>query len=162
VKVLIADGDPIFRAVLNKRMKIQRPSDEIWESEDGEQAVLLALAYHPDLVLMDIGLTRIDGLAATQLIKSKMPEVQVIVLSNGGGDSCEASARQSGADAFFAKSMCWSVLNRLQETSILDLCPEIHEEGARREAGGSREEPGESGESDDDLLWRALRNSWSD
>ncbi len=158
MNVLIADNDPIFRAVLSRRLKAEEVFQEVWEAEDGEQAVLLALAFRPDLILMDVALAGIGGLNATLLIKAKMPEVRVIVVSAPGGEPYEELARRSGADAFFAKSICWSTLNRLQGATMEDLDGEGGTEAADRAGGEADRGVAEGGE---ELLWASLRNLWS-
>jgi DNA-binding NarL/FixJ family response regulator len=133
MKVLLADADPTFRAVVSSRMRMERPHEEVWEAEDGEQAVLLAIASRPQLVMMDMTLPGIGCLDAIRLIKSKLPEVQVLVLSTSPGD--QETARQAGADAFFRKSDCWSLLNRLQDPSVEELIAESGEESVRPQKG---------------------------
>ena len=112
--ILIADDDPIFRTALVGRLAASRPFEEVWEAGDGEEAVLLAFKLHPGLILMGLTLPRIGGMEATQLIKSKLPGVRIIVVSNFLDNVYEQAARTYGADSFVGKSMCWSFLDRLQ------------------------------------------------
>jgi len=112
--ILIADDDPIFRTALVGRLAASRPFEEVWEAGDGEEAVLLAFKLHPDLILMGLTLPRIGGLEATQLIKSKLPGVRIIVVSTFLDNVYEQAARTYGADSFVGKSMCWSFPDRPQ------------------------------------------------
>jgi len=72
---------------------------------DGLQAVDMARALRPDVILMDIRMPRCSGLAATRLIKSEMPEMQIIVLTTSTDDQDLFEAVKSGACGYLLKSI---------------------------------------------------------
>lgn len=81
-KLLIADDESIIRkgikALLNlSELKIT----EVLEAEDGQEAVRLASAHHPDIVLMDINMPELDGLTAASRIKQEQENVFIIMLT---------------------------------------------------------------------------------
>ncbi len=75
----------------------------VGQAEDGYLGVEAALKLKPDLVVMDIGLPRLDGVAATQQIKAALPEVRVVVLTSHTTETEIIAALSSGADAYCIK-----------------------------------------------------------
>jgi DNA-binding NarL/FixJ family response regulator len=75
----------------------------VGQAEDGYLGVQAALKLKPDLVVMDIGLPRLDGIAATQQIKAALPETHVVMLTSHQTDTEIIAALSSGADAYCIK-----------------------------------------------------------
>src|SRR5262249_5583460 len=75
--VLLADDGPGFRALLKRAME-KGGRFVVEEAKDGEEAVRLARDHHPQAVLMDLAMPRINGLEATRMIKAEQPKVRVI------------------------------------------------------------------------------------
>jgi DNA-binding NarL/FixJ family response regulator len=101
LKILIADDQKHARAGLKALLRASMAHPEIWEAVNGREAEHLAEERRPDLVLMDIRMPEVDGLAATRWIKSHLPQAKIIVLSLRGDRSAEALA--AGADGFVSK-----------------------------------------------------------
>jgi len=101
VRILIADDQKRTRQSLKALLSASLPDIEIWEAADGAEALRLAEDIHPELVVMDIRMPELDGLAATRGIKSRWPEVKVLVLSLYQNRRQEA--RVAGADLFVSK-----------------------------------------------------------
>ncbi len=74
-------------------------------AHDGLEAIELARSTQPDVVLMDISMPRCDGLAATRLIKSEMPESKIVILTTSTEDHDLFEAVRSGACGYLLKSM---------------------------------------------------------
>jgi DNA-binding NarL/FixJ family response regulator len=106
--VLIADQDKGFRSAVKKLLEVSGTVKIVWEAGDGEEAVELSRELHPDLVLIEISLPRINGLEATQMIKKTQPNVQVVVLTAYTDEVYRRAAMRSGADAVLPKSICWA------------------------------------------------------
>ncbi len=74
-------------------------------ARDGLEAVQMARSLHPDVILMDIRMPRCNGLCATRLIKSEMPEIKIIVLTTSTEEHDLFEAVKSGACGYLLKSM---------------------------------------------------------
>lgn len=74
-------------------------------TSDGQQAVNLARALNPDVILMDIRMPLCDGLTATRLIKAELPEMKIIILTTSGDEQDLFEAVKSGACGYLLKSI---------------------------------------------------------
>jgi DNA-binding NarL/FixJ family response regulator len=106
MNVLIADDNPTFRSTLKRVLDSKPYVDEVWEAQDGEEAVRIAREIRPDVVLMDLAMPKIDGLEATRLIKDRQPFILVIVFSAHDEPIYHKAASACGADRFIPKSEC--------------------------------------------------------
>ena len=79
IRVLLADDHRIFREAL--RMVLAAECEVVGEASDGEQAVAIAAQLKPDVVVMDVGMPGIGGLAAARRIAREVPACKVLVLS---------------------------------------------------------------------------------
>lgn len=101
VNVLIVDDDRASREGLRELFELRSDINVIGEAIDGEEAVHLAGSLHPDLIVMDVQMPRMDGLEATRRIKERIPGIRVILLTMYR--EYRAAALRSGADAFLVK-----------------------------------------------------------
>jgi len=102
VRVLIADDQPRARHSLRSLLATWPEIEVVGEAADGQEAVQLAHTYRPDVILMDIRMPVMDGLAATRAIKNRWPEIRVVVLTMYT-DHTPDEAFAAGADAFQVK-----------------------------------------------------------
>jgi DNA-binding NarL/FixJ family response regulator len=102
VRVLIADDDEVVREELGSYL-----ADEGFEivgfAADGLQAFEQAAWLHPDVVLMDLRMPNMDGVAATNLIKSHSPEIPVVILTAFPSPDNRWAAQLSGAFSLLDK-----------------------------------------------------------
>jgi DNA-binding NarL/FixJ family response regulator len=75
----------------------------VGEADNGEEAVELAEALHPDIVLMDISMPVLDGVAATERITASFPDIKVVVLTMHDDPDSTRAALRAGAVAFMTK-----------------------------------------------------------
>lgn len=103
VRVLIVDDQEPFRAVAREVVEAAGDFEVVGEAADGEESVALALALHPDLVLMDVNLPGIDGAEATKRILAQHDRTVVLLLSTYEEDEYAERARECGAAAYIPK-----------------------------------------------------------
>jgi two-component system, NarL family, invasion response regulator UvrY len=103
VSVLIVDDQLPFRAVARTVIGLTAGFEVSGEAESGEEAVAVAAAADPDLILMDINLPGINGIEATRRIRAAQPDVAVILLSTYSEADLPDDARDCGAIAYVHK-----------------------------------------------------------
>jgi NarL family two-component system response regulator LiaR len=103
LRVLIVEDDPMMQLGLEQSLMAQSHLEIVGQAEDGYLGVQAALQLKPDLVVMDIGLPRLDGIAATQQIKAALPETHVVMLTSHQTETEIIAALSSGADAYCIK-----------------------------------------------------------
>ena len=103
LRILIVEDDPMMQLGLEQSLAAHPAFSIVGQAEDGYLGVEAALQLQPDLVVMDIGLPRLDGIAATQQIKEALPEVRVVVLTSHTTETEIIAALSSGADAYCLK-----------------------------------------------------------
>jgi len=104
IKVVIADDSPILRSSLATLFEVSSGLEVIGTATTGIEAVELCDQLHPDVVVMDMLMPEMDGLAATKAILEQNPDIQVIVLTTGYGWLAD-DAIAAGASAFLLKSI---------------------------------------------------------
>lgn len=103
VRVLIVEDDPMMQLGLEQSLTAAPGITVIGQADDGYLAVEAALKLKPDVIVMDIGLPRQDGIAATQQIKAALPNVRVVMLTSHVTENEVIGALSSGADAYCVK-----------------------------------------------------------
>jgi len=98
---VIADDQVRARRSLKALLSTALPGAEIREAADGAEAVRLAEELRPQLVVMDLRMPGLDGIAATREIKSRWPGIKILVLSLY--PNLREQARTAGADLFVGK-----------------------------------------------------------
>ena len=81
IRVLIADDHPAFAAGFSRLIDEQPDLESVGTAPDGETAVAKALQLHPDVVVMDISMPKLNGIEATRRIKKALPNTEVLMLS---------------------------------------------------------------------------------
>ncbi|HEY8182118.1 MAG TPA: response regulator transcription factor [Thermoanaerobaculia bacterium] len=104
MRILIADDHPLFRDGLKSLLQAEG-HEVIGEARDGGEAVELAKRLHPEMVLMDVSMPNVDGLAATRTLVSEMPEVKVIILTASDDDAKLFDAIKAGAQGYLLKNL---------------------------------------------------------
>lgn len=103
VRILIAEDDPVMQLGLSELFEENAQLEIIAQVADGDAAIESALRLNPDLILMDIGLPKLDGITATQKIKRARPEIRIVMLTSHTAEREMIAALASGADAYCVK-----------------------------------------------------------
>jgi DNA-binding NarL/FixJ family response regulator len=104
-KVLIADDHPLVLAGIRRALEEVDDIEIVGEAERGSQVLPLIGRTNPDLVLMDIRMPELDGLACLDLIRKRHPGVRVVVLSAFDDPEHIETALRRGASAYVVKSV---------------------------------------------------------
>lgn len=105
IKILIAEDHELARYGLVLALEEKEHFSIVGEAENGDQAVRLALEHTPDIVLMDIGMPVMDGIAATQKIKAQLTETRILMLTSRKEEEEVYASLSAGADAYCMKDI---------------------------------------------------------
>jgi DNA-binding NarL/FixJ family response regulator len=103
VRVLLVDDDALVRAGLRTILSAADDLEVVGEADDGARAVAAVREHRPDVVLMDIRMAEMDGIAATVALRRLDAPPQVIVLTTFQADAQVMSALRAGASGFLVK-----------------------------------------------------------
>jgi len=116
ITVLLAEDHTIVREGFRKMLELEDDLEVIGEAQNGRQAVALVKKLRPAVVLMDIAMPLLNGLAATRQILKAFPDTKVLILSAHNDDAYVQNASESGAVGFLIK-----------QTSSHEVCHAIRE-----------------------------------
>ncbi len=105
VKILIAEDHELARYGLTLTLEDYDSVQILAEAENGEDAITLAGKHQPDVILMDIGMPKMDGITATRKIKAQYPDMKVIMLTSHQNEEEVFAALAAGADAYCMKDI---------------------------------------------------------
>lgn len=105
LRILIVEDDPLMRLGLEHLLEEYPQLQIIGQVEDGYSGIEATLELKPDLVIMDIGLPELDGIAATQKIKASLPMVRVMMLTSHKSEQEIIAALSSGANGYCVKGL---------------------------------------------------------
>ena len=104
IRILIADDHAIVRMGLASLLGTQNDIEVVGEAEDGEDAVCKVIKLTPDVVIMDLMMPKMDGVAATAEIHRQLPDAKIMVLTSYGASDGIAHALSAGATGALMKS----------------------------------------------------------
>ncbi|HVX42633.1 MAG TPA: response regulator transcription factor [Mycobacteriales bacterium] len=105
IRVLLADDQALVRAGFKALLDAQADIEVVGEAADGSQAVAMAASTRPDIILMDVRMPELDGLAATEQIVSnpRLESVRIVILTTFEVDEYVFEALRLGASGFLVK-----------------------------------------------------------
>lgn len=103
IRVLVVDDHAIVRQGLERLFATAKDIELVGMAADGEQALTLMREHSPDVVLMDLSMPVMDGVAATRAIVTEAPETKVVVLTSYGEESRILDALNAGASGYLLK-----------------------------------------------------------
>ena len=121
IRVLLADDHAVLRAGLRLLLNSQDDMEVVGEAATGAQAVAQARQWHPDIVLLDITMSGVDGLEAVHDIKKDNPETKVLALTMHDDESYLRHVLEAGGAGY--------VLKRSADTELLSAIRAVHQGG---------------------------------
>jgi NarL family two-component system response regulator LiaR len=103
IRVLIVDDHPVVREGLRRLISTEPGIEVVGEAADGDEAIALANATHPDVVLLDLMMPHKDGIVTTAELKRALPDVRVLVLTSYFEDQWLFPAIKAGAIGYLLK-----------------------------------------------------------
>ena len=114
MRVLLADDHQILRDGIRRGLE-SAGEDVVGEADNGEEAIELARSMRPEIVLMDLSMPVLDGVAATRRITEELPDVKVVVLTMHDDPQRTRAALEAGATGYLTKGTSFSdVLDTLR------------------------------------------------
>ena len=103
IRVLIADDQPLIRDGLSSLLALQSDLEIVGAATNGDEAVTLAFAETPDVILMDVRMPGSGGVVATRVITERKPECRVLMLTTFDDEEYVVSALAAGATGYLLK-----------------------------------------------------------
>src|SRR3989454_4284791 len=103
IRLIIADDQRLFRQSLRIVLEHESYLKVIGEASDGQEAYELAKALRPDVVLMDVEMPKLDGIAATKILVKALVGIKVLILSSYSDDDRVVQGIQAGAVGYIVK-----------------------------------------------------------
>src|SRR3712207_2179464 len=103
VRVLVVDDDDLMRAGLRAVLSSDETVEVVGEAADGRQALEATRRTAPDVVLMDVRMPELDGIAATRQIVAAVPAARVLILTTFSDEDYVVGALAAGASGFLLK-----------------------------------------------------------
>ena len=104
VRVLVADDHDLFVEAVAGLLSDAPELELVGRARDGEQAISLAAELNPDIIVMDVEMPGLDGLAATARMRATGSRAGIVVVSGADVEAHVDTSRQAGADAFLPKA----------------------------------------------------------
>jgi DNA-binding NarL/FixJ family response regulator len=105
IRVLLADDQALFREALATLLEVRPEIEVVGEAADGAEAVDRAAALAPDVVLMDLHMPVLDGIAAARRLRVEQPAVRVLALTTFDDDEDVFAALRAGAVGYLLKDV---------------------------------------------------------
>jgi NarL family two-component system response regulator LiaR len=130
IRILVADDHGVVRQGLEMYLELDPELEIVGQAVDGAEALRLARDLKPNVVLMDLLMPTMDGIAATKAIRSELPDVEVIALTSVLEDGAVFDAMRAGATGYLlkdtdARALCQAV--KAAAAGQVQLSPQVAE-----------------------------------
>lgn len=103
IRIILVDDQNIIREGLGSLLQAKTDLEVVGEAGNGQEAVQLALQLQPDVVLMDVRMPVMDGVAATRLLQAQAPDIKILILTTFDDDEYITKAMAYGAKGYLLK-----------------------------------------------------------
>ncbi len=110
IRVMLVDDHAVVRSGLSAFLMVYPDLELVGEAESGEEAVARASLLQPDVILMDLVMPGMDGVATTRIIRQKNPNIQIVALTSFKEENLVQGALQAGAIGYMLKNVTASEL----------------------------------------------------
>ena len=118
VRILLADDHTVVRKGLGLLLESHAGFKVIAEAADGREAVAMAEAHRPDVVVLDVAMPLLNGIEAARQISAKLPEIAIVFLSMHSDEGYVLKALKSGAKAYLLKDSAeYDLINAIKAVS---------------------------------------------
>lgn len=104
LRILLADDHTITREGMRRLLAVEPELAVVGEAADGEETVHLATTLHPDILLLDVSMPRLDGIQVAQRLTKALPELKIIVLTGYDQEQYARTLLGLGVHAFLSKA----------------------------------------------------------
>jgi len=118
VRVLIADDHPVVKKMVRSLLEEYPHIEVCGEAADGLQAVEEAQKLRPDVVVLNVTMPVLNGFEAARIIKGRLPETAIVILSANADQGFVEEARKIGVHAYVAKSKAGEALVKAVEKAV--------------------------------------------
>ena len=115
-RILVVDDHPPFRHMLRSFLELNPNWEVCGEASDGWEAIKRTTELHPDIIIMDLDMPKLNGLEATRRIHELLPSARILILTFHENSILPKIAQESGAQGYVLKSETFDVLTRAIET----------------------------------------------
>lgn len=143
MRLIIADDHTLFRRSLRALLEA-KGFEVVGEADDGEQVLALARELRPDIILMDLDMPNLGGLAATRKLTAELPDLRVVVLTGSYDEDYLLEALEAGAQGYLMKTLEPDKLFEMLDGVIAGqpaLAPALAHKALQSLARRGREEP---------------------
>lgn len=140
IRVMAVDDHPLMMAGIVGEINAQADMRVVAEASDGDEALALFRKHRPDVTLMDIRMSRVNGLAAISSIRREFPNARIVVLTTTAGDVQAVRAFRAGAASYLLKNLLRTELVetiRLVHNGHKRIPPEVAQQIAEHAADDS-------------------------
>jgi len=131
IRVMIVDDHAIVREGLSMLLGEEADMEVVGEARDGADAIIQAGVHQPDVILMDLVMPEMDGIAATARIRQQYPQCQILVLTSFAEDQRVPDAIQAGAIGYLLKDVLKpNLLQAIRDAARGE--PTLHPEAQRQ------------------------------
>jgi DNA-binding NarL/FixJ family response regulator len=104
IRIVLADDHVLFRQALRNLLDTEPGLRVVGEADDGHAAIDLVGKVLPDVVVLDVSMPAVDGITATEILRSRYPQIGIVMLTMFTEDAMVIRAIRAGADGYLLKS----------------------------------------------------------